>query len=376
MLQHKVITIITALFLVSGQVYAQKSAEINITEHTYDFGSIAEADGLATHSFTIQNTGTDPLVITRITASCGCTRPEYSKAPIEPGQTAEIKISYNPKGRPGPFHKSVSVFSNAKNGKQTLYVKGSVKPKPTQTAKAVVSYPYGIGGLKLQTKTIQYSSIRPGETLGEKIGIKNEGEHPVTVKAGKTPNYLTAEIRPSTLEPGETGEITLLFNTDLSRKMGRITTVLPLTVESGGKKKGTEGTIEVAANVIDNFSKWSATDKANAPVIQFSATSLDFGKLPEKGGSIIPFIGGGGKESENLIITNTGKTPLSVYSVTCDNDHVDISGGKKELKPGASAEYKVSVRPKDIKTKLEAFINVVCNDPNSPVRLIKVTAEK
>ena len=51
-------------------------------------------------------------------------------------------------------------------------------------------------------------------------------------------------------------------------------------------------------------------------------------------------------------------------------------GGKKEIKPNASATFKISIRPKDIKAKLEALVTVVCNDPNGPVRLIKVTAEK
>ena len=49
---------------------------------------------------------------------------------------------------------------------------------------------------------------------------------------------------------------------------------------------------------------------------------------------------------------------------------------QKEIKPGTTATFKVTVRPKEIKTKLEALINVVCNDPNGPIRLIKVTAYK
>ena len=44
--------------------------------------------------------------------------------------------------------------------------------------------------------------------------------------------------------------------------------------------------------------------------------------------------------------------------------------------PGATATFKVTLRPKEIKTKLEALINVVCNDPHGPIRLIKVTAYK
>ena len=84
----------------------------------------------------------------------------------------------------------------------------------------------------------------------------------------------------------------------------------------------------------------------------------------------------GGKVSGTFEITNAGKTPLTIYSVTCDDERVAVSGGKREIKPGMTATFKVTVRPKEIKTKLETLINFVCNDPNGPIRLIKVTAYK
>ena len=84
----------------------------------------------------------------------------------------------------------------------------------------------------------------------------------------------------------------------------------------------------------------------------------------------------GGKVSGTIEITNTGKSPLVIYSATCDDERINVTGGKKEIKPGMTAILKVTVRPKEIKTKLEALINIVCNDPNGPVRLVKVTAEK
>ncbi|MDR1624348.1 MAG: DUF1573 domain-containing protein [Tannerellaceae bacterium] len=369
---------ILLLFFLSfqGIIIAQNKAELYISEPTHDFGAVAEVDGLASHTFIIKNTGADPLVITRVTASCGCTRPYWTKSPIEPGSSGEVTISYNPKGRPGPFHKSVAVLSNAKNKRTLLYVKGNVTPKPVIAAQPAITYPYSVGPLKLQTKTIQYSSIRPGETGEEKIPVRNESEHPLTIHIGKLPNYLTVKTNPVTLQPDETGEILLSFSSDKAKRMGRIYTALPVEVESGGNKKNTNGKIEVAANVIDNFTKLSAADKAKAPAIQFSSTLIDFGKLPEKSGAIIPFIGGSGKESEIFTITNTGKSVLSIYSVACDNELVAISSGKKELKPGVTTEYKVSIHPREIKTKIETFIHVVCNDPNGPVRLIKVTAEK
>lgn len=363
------ILILAHLLFFAGMLFAQNGAQISADELTYNFGNIQEADGPASHVFTIKNTGDGPLVITRVTVSCGCTRPEWTQEPIGPGQTGKVKVTYNPKGRPGPFHKTLSIYSNGKKGSYTLAIKGNVIMEPAQP---VFVYPYSMGELKLQTKQILYSNVRPSETVGQKISVINEGKTSLTLHIGKLPHYLTVTANPAKLAPGEVGEISLLLDAKAVKRKGRITAEIPLTVESIGQKPVTQP-LHVAANLIDNFEKLSAADKANAPVAQLSGTLLDFGKLPARGG-FMSFIGG--KVTGTLDITNTGKSPLIIYSATCDNDLVDVSGGKREIKPGATATFKISVRPREIKTKLEALINIVCNDPNGPVRLVKVTAEK
>ena len=366
----KLCFILCSFFLFTLYTVAQsKSSQIKANETVHSFGTIAEVDGPTSHTFELTNIGDGPLVITRVTVSCGCTKPEWTKEPISPGKTGEVKVTYNPKGRPGPFYKTISIFNNKEKGSYTLAIKGNVTPKPLVP---IQSFPYSIGELKMHTKTILYNSIHIDETLGEKISVKNEGNTTMTIKPGKTPHYLTVEANPAQLAPGKIGEITLLFDAKTVKKKGRITTEIPLTVESIGQKEVTE-TISVAANIIDNFKKLTVSDKAKAPVAQLSETLLNLGKMPEKGG-FLPIVKG--KVSGTIEITNTGKSPLMIYSFTCDDERIDISGGKKELKPGATATFKISVRPKEVKTKLEVLINVVCNDPNGPVRLIKVTAEK
>ncbi|MDH6357118.1 DUF1573 domain-containing protein [Parabacteroides sp. PF5-9] len=369
MLQNKRFLLILMGVLFWGITVAQNDAQISADAMTYNFGTISEAEGPATHVFTVKNTGNKPLVITRITASCGCARPEWSKEPIAPGKTSEVKITFDPKGRPGPFHKTVSIYSNGKKGSFTLSIRGNVKPKAAQP---VFTYPYSIGELKLHTKTILFSSIREGEAMGERINIMNDSQKSLSILLGKMPNYFTVEVNPATLQPGETGEITILLDAKVAKRKGRIVTELPVTLSTSDEKE-VLGEIKIAANIIDNFTKLSPSEKTQAPMAQLSGTIIEFGQVTNKS-SIIPLIGG--KVTGTFEIKNTGKSPLIIYSVTSDDERLDISGGKRELKPGASTTFKVSLRPKDVKAKLESLINVVCNDPNGPVRLIKVTAHK
>jgi hypothetical protein len=103
-----------------------KVAEIKFDKETHDFGSIPQGVP-ATYEFVFKNTGKTPLIVTNAAASCGCTTPEWTKEPIKPGKTGTVKATYNA-ASPGPFTKSVTVISNAKNSTVILYLKGDVKP--------------------------------------------------------------------------------------------------------------------------------------------------------------------------------------------------------------------------------------------------------
>jgi len=109
--------------------YAQE-AVIEFKQTEYDFGTIKEEDGSVTTTFVFTNTGNAPLIVSGVSASCGCTTPDWSKEPIAPGATGFVKASYNTAGRPGPFRKSITVRSNATEAAITLFIAGDVIPKP------------------------------------------------------------------------------------------------------------------------------------------------------------------------------------------------------------------------------------------------------
>lgn len=127
---RNILLLFTLALLTLGVGYAQKQkggAAIEATERIYNFGTIKEVDGPVSHVFTIKNVGTSPLVIMRVTASCGCTKPEFSTEPVAAGEQTAIKVTYNPAGRPGPFVKTIAIYSNGKDGAYTLQVKGKVE---------------------------------------------------------------------------------------------------------------------------------------------------------------------------------------------------------------------------------------------------------
>ena len=101
--------------------------------HTHDFGEIKEG-APAEYTFRFRNTGRQPIIITNVSASCGCMVPDYGKEPVLPGKKGWIKAIYGTRGRPGRFEKTLYIQSNALTAldREEIYVKGRVVPVATK----------------------------------------------------------------------------------------------------------------------------------------------------------------------------------------------------------------------------------------------------
>ena len=117
--------IVGARETVAPVVAKEPGAVFKFNETEHDFAAIKEGD-LATHEFKFLNTGTEPIIISNVQASCGCTTPDWTREPIKAGATGFVKAQYNSQGRPGAFTKSITVTSNATQPTLVLTIKGTV----------------------------------------------------------------------------------------------------------------------------------------------------------------------------------------------------------------------------------------------------------
>ncbi len=104
------------------------STKIQFKESKYNFGTVDEGKKVK-HVYKFTNVGTEPLVIQNAKASCGCTVPTYAKDPIQPGETGEIDVVFDSKGRPGKVSKTVTITANTEPVKTVLFLTGEVKRK-------------------------------------------------------------------------------------------------------------------------------------------------------------------------------------------------------------------------------------------------------
>lgn len=106
----------------------KKQAEIKFDKTTHNFGTFSESSPKVSCEFTYTNVGEAPLIINQAVASCGCAVPEYTKAPVQPGQKGKIKVTYNGTGKfPGHFKKSITIRTNGAVEMTRLYIEGDME---------------------------------------------------------------------------------------------------------------------------------------------------------------------------------------------------------------------------------------------------------
>ena len=116
--------LITILFIGLISITINAQAKIEFKSETIDYGTIEKgSNGVRIFEFT--NTGDEPLIVSKVSSSCGCTIPKKPKDPILPGKTGVIEVKYDT-NRVNPIRKTITVLSNAETPTVALKIKGLV----------------------------------------------------------------------------------------------------------------------------------------------------------------------------------------------------------------------------------------------------------
>ena len=351
--------ILMAAMVISMAAMAQE-AVITFEKSTHDFGKINEADGRVTTVFEFTNEGLAPLVLTNVRASCGCTTPKWTHEPIEPGQTGQITVTYNPNGRPGRFQKTVTVTSNATEPTIRLYIKGEVIPKPAQP---VDKYPAKMGALSLQKKSVNLGSVKRGNPKTIEIEYANNTQETLQVELlhNGEESYWIPNVTLPTVAPGQTGKIQFALQTATCPIYGPLET--KFYVQVNGKRVITdEYAITIKANLTEDFSKMTAEDIQQAPIAELSNT-LDAGVVKA-----------GKKLTTKLLLGNAGVNPLMVRRVYCNDTHVATQQPKTAIKSGKKAEIRLDINASGLTpATYTREVVVISNDPKKSVVRVKVS---
>lgn len=97
---------------------------------SFDYGAVP-ASHTPKHIFELKNTGTNGVWIVRVRKTCGCVVATPSRREVEPGETAEIRVSISLKGRSGRQGKTIYVHTDSRETPLLkLYARGTIVPEP------------------------------------------------------------------------------------------------------------------------------------------------------------------------------------------------------------------------------------------------------
>jgi len=342
--------------LASLTLVAQPS--ISFDQTTKDLGTLLWHTPRSVE-FKFTNQSTRDIRLTEVLPDCGCTQTMWSDAPIQPGASGVITAVYDAELL-GHFQKSLVVFTDQSEEPIYLTLMGTVSQTQSEPS---VEYPYQIGDFFLSTDDVEFDDVNRGDSPIFPLYILNSSKKSYRPELMHLPKYLTASYDPEVILPGRMGRVMLTLDSQQLPAMGLTQTSIYLS-RFMGDRVGKENEINVSATLLPDFLD-TPTQHALAPCMEIDSTSISVGLLNKKG-----------KASQQLVIRNTGKTPLLINALQVYNPGISVSIGSRRIDPGEEQKLKVSVTASSDNFKGRRRILLITNDPKRPKTVIEVTIKK
>ena len=339
-----------------NQAQTEKS-RIAFEKLQHNFGTFKEELGVQTVAFNFKNDGAAPLILNNVQASCGCTTPEWTREPVAPGAKGVIKVSYDPKNRPGVFNKTIRVSSNAENADVVLTILGEVTPRARTVEE---DYPNEIGPLRAKTNHIAFTSIKENQVKKDSTEIVNNSDQPVQLSFKTPPPHLTAIFKPAKLAPKQKGYLVVTFDASKIKAYGFVMHRIYLNIDGQDDYKNS---IAVSTTLEEDFSKLSAADLNNSPAVSYDTESFDFGDIKP-----------GAKVEHTFNLKNTGKKELIIRDVKSSCGCTAVSPSKNIVAANESVPLKVVFDSTGKSGRQNKTITVITNDPKNPTTVLRISS--
>ena len=335
-------------------------------ESGHDFGTIREEDGKVSCVMRVVNTGDSALVVLRVRTSCGCTAVDYTREPLAPGDTGRVSITYSPKNRPGEFEKDIFVYTNAREQRSRLIIKGNVIPEPCTLDK---EYPVAVGALRLSGSLLPIGEVTRGRGRTAYLSGYNASRDTLVVTTMHVPPHLQANAVPDTVPPGAVTTLTVHVDSQRAPLWGLNTDSLDVLAEplhEVSEAPSAITRIEVMTNVRESFERLTAQQRERAPVAALSCGER----------LLFPTVTKGEVARQTFTITNQGRDVLMLRRLWSGTPGIVATADRTEVKRGKHATITVEVDTSHCDSLvLNQLLAVMTNDPDHPNQLIRLVGE-
>jgi hypothetical protein len=308
-----------------------------------------------TATFELKNKGRK-LIIESVRPDCGCTAVEFPRE-VASGDNFTIKMTYDAR-QLGHFQKSAAVIVKGATKPVYLSMRGVVL---TEVQDYTGSYPLSMGALLLDQDVLEFDDVNKGDTPVQEIHLLNNGTDRMQPRLMHLPPYLDAVVKPESLEPGKSGKITVTLVSDKLRDYGLTKTQVYLAQHLGDKVSADKA-IDVSVTLLPDLSQFEGVSRVQAPKLQISDTNPDFTDF-----------GGKDKKTADVLLTNTGASPLVISSMQMYTGGLKVTLGSREIAPGQSTTLKILGYADELaKVKGRPRILMITNDPDHPKVTINI----
>jgi Protein of unknown function (DUF1573). len=342
-----IVLILCCFHALQAQEAVQHSLVFNTLTH--DFGDFLLSDGTQHYTFTATNTSSKPIAIAAVIPSCGCTVPDWPKAPIDPGASIKLKVSFLNDQGPYPFDKSLSVYYTDAETPVILRIRGTVHEKKKSNAEL---FPIHFDGFRMRTTDFHMGIIAQGEAKQDSTQVINDGKNNIKISFGQASTGLMLSANPSTLKPGEKGYIYYNVDSRTAKDWGTIDFIGQVLV-NGVVSKAHQ--VMVHADIRHNFKTYTKEELAQAPLPVLESANLGFGEVKQ-----------GEKIQKTFTLTNRGKRPMIIHKASTSQPFVSIDV-PKEIPVGAKISITLTIDTKGLSGEVIAGATLVTNTPSRPV---------
>ena len=310
----------------------------------------------ATVVFTYKNKGKEPIRITEVAPSCGCTSVEWTREEIASGEKGQISVLYDALML-GTFFKELAVYTSDSPVPQYLSMEGRVV---THKIDVQGDFPIEMGNIRVNTNYVEFDDVNRGDHPVAELQVVNLERSPYRPTLMHLPNYLSAQYIPEVIAGGRTGRIRITLDSEKLGLLGLNQTRIYLSRYMGDKVSETNE-ILVSAVLLPSFANLTADQLATAPRMELSQEELTF------------VMGGKKKQTQTITVRNEGQETLDIRSVQVFNQSIEVSLSNRSIQPGKSAQLKVTLLAKYLKkAKNRPRLLLITNDPSKAKQAINI----
>jgi hypothetical protein len=346
------------LLFIPLHISAQKSELLLFQEKVHDFGEINESEGKVEHEFTFVNNTARPIKILSVDTSCGCTTTGYSKGEIKQGKNGFIKVSFDPKGRPGYFNKSISASTDYGSESIVLQIKGQVNSGESKDP--MMELTTKNGNLRMKHSSFSFSKVFINrEPIEKEFAVLNTGERPIQfISKTSTPDYISVTL-PEIIQPKQKAFIKIKYDARMRNQYGFYSDLIE--IQTNDELQPTK-VFSVYATIEEYFMPLSEMDKLKAPFLQLGETTVSLGRIISDA-----------EMQREVTFKNLGKLDLTVRSLQSNCACILASTANKTIKSGEEGKLRVIFNPKGRIGQQNKSIAIYSTDPTNSVQRITVT---